>query len=778
MSIGHNFNLAIQSADDAHRYHMVTDNSSAAGSETYVDNPDTSLAFGHRKVLQCTATTANSPAELAVRLRAVESGGDPRSPDFEFWQAVWSSPTGPLRQAHTGSYYMQFRFRYQKGSSGSWDAGGARTLKILKIYPGSGSGIDPTSGNMMQIMVRNTTAAGNHFRLRLNTVATNYDQTGYGLSEDTTYDMRIEYKPSSGASDGVYNVWCKTASESSFTSVLAVSNHNQTSDIHWIGYGTETNNSALSSGDGVKVWHMDSYGRLDGFEADDYGYDRFRASTCLDVTGTTANIRVFCTDDMVNTTTGGFRVNYSTNPDVSLSTKTAYTDFSARVHDCAHIRITGLEPDTRYYYKIHFVDDTGSPVANYSTTEFRSFKTLATATGGTRRIHFMGCNHADGFSGNNQAIDELLTAETVPDFSVWQGDTFYDDAVKKLLASNDDYDLWDLDATELKNAYRLAYEEYDNNKLLSQTAHFAIWDDHDLGIDNADGNLRGQAVNMGLAVDNVGDPYSVTHVNPDYLNGGASPITAGDLFTLAHGVAAAWWGDGCEGEADGANGDYYRAITHGDVLIPILDTRTRSTSSALIPSSQRSWLESTVSGSAARFVLLSSQSVWGDWVANAGFPENWGSNSNTRSQRNSIFDWLKTNASNKIIYGVGNDRHAPYMATLSGTAVDGCLKYEVNASPAKSYRWYDTSAIAAMNGATGVLDVIDTADYGENTMVRTSGAMLTINEATGQFDVVMYDDFGNKLIDQSHTYPTGGGSAMRFWNYYRRRRLREEQVDE
>ena len=97
------------------------------------------------------------------------------------------------------------------------------------------------------------------------------------------------------------------------------------------------------------------------------------------MTGTTANIRVFCTDDMVNTTTGGFRVNYSTNPDVSLSTKTAYTDFSARVHDCAHIRITGLEPDTRYYYKIHFVDDTGSPVANYSTTEFRSFKTLATA---------------------------------------------------------------------------------------------------------------------------------------------------------------------------------------------------------------------------------------------------------------------------------------------------------------------------------------------------------------------------------------------------------------
>ena len=83
MSIGHNFNLAIQSADDAHRYHMVDDNSDASGSQTYVDNPDSTLAFGHRKVLQCTSTAASNVAELAVRLRAVETGGDPETPNFE-----------------------------------------------------------------------------------------------------------------------------------------------------------------------------------------------------------------------------------------------------------------------------------------------------------------------------------------------------------------------------------------------------------------------------------------------------------------------------------------------------------------------------------------------------------------------------------------------------------------------------------------------------------------------------------------------------------------------
>lgn len=777
MSIPHVFDFVPQEQADLDRYDFGTGNTSGSGhSASFATNPDSALAHSHYKVLKLVSPSQNNDIERAVRLRGVETGGVVNPTTFEFWQGVFSSPTAGIRDAHTGSYYLQFRVYVEKGSSGSFNNSNDQ-IKVLKLYAGGGGAIDSAPAAQF-IMVGNGSGRSLQVYLNNDGGGTGHDDGGsWDFPLDTTCDIRMRYKPASSSpgSDGELEVWARAGTSGAFTQIVDVSDHDSEDDIHWIAMMSEPKGSA-GTGDGAKVYHGGMYTRLDGFEANDYEYRRF-LGTALDVSDDAANFLIHVPDNWVDTTAGGVRVEYSTDSSFASYDSTAYSAYSGRSSiDTLHIRATGLDADTTYHYRYRFVDNTSSPTDEY-VSPARSFKTLGAAgVASTRTFLTMGCNHDAGWAGNNEALRAGLAAKGAPDFIVWQGDTFYDDAVNKLAGGNSDYHKWKLTEAEYKAAYMRAFSEYDNDQLFSQAAVFMMWDDHEMW-DNSDGNMRGNASNMGVAVANNGNAYGTSHIDSDYLNGGASVLTANEAFELAAGVAQDWWGAGTEGAADEGTWDYYRAIETGKTLIPILDTRTRSSATDLIPSAQETWLQTTVSGSSARYVFLASQSVWRDDIANTGFPENWGTNNDYKTQRDGIFSWLESNASDKIIYGLGNDRHCFYMGTLTGDAIDSCLKYEIGTSPGKSYRWYDTSAITTMAGDGTVLDILDTSTYPANSMVRTSGVYVTVNESTGQIDAEMYDHDGTLVIDQSHSYPQGGNN-MAFWYWQQRMKRRREREED
>jgi len=750
MSVPQNADLSIVSQAEADRHKMVTDNNDAQGVKAFVTNPDSNYAFSHPKVLQLSADTANNDAVLAYRLLVVESGGKAKTPDFDWHSGVFSTGSN-LRVTHDGSYYYQFRTMWDVGSSGSLPEG-TTIIELLEMYSTAESAIAAVQKIAFYIQ---KSSGVNHLVCKLAEPNFGYEKPDELLQNGVWYDIRMKYKPETGSSaNGILFVQQKLASADTWVTLIDVTNHTQNADIMWVEYQHLASSGSSAGGTSSKTWIASSYQRLDGFEADDYEYNRFRTSTCMDVSSSVAKIRVHCDDETIDTSSGGFIVQYGTNATLSSGVSdSSYTAFSARTHDCATVSLTSLSADTRYYYRVKFQDDESSPTNTYTSPEIRSFKTLATATGGTRKILIGGCRGHAGWRGGNAAFDHLIAIEGTPDMMLFNGDMIYDTDLTELGSGNSDYELWGLTETNYSSAYRLSFGEYDFAKILSGCAFFGMCEDHEF-FNSSDGNMRGQAVNMGLAVDNAGVAYPTSHMNTTYLNGGGSPVTADDVFTLATDVMASWWGNGTIGAADSGSGrDYYRSFEHGNVLVLMLDTRTRSTATKLITSTQETWIQTTIAASSAKYIIISSPASWGDYLINISPAEAWGSNASLRAQRTSIFNWIKNNASDRVVYLIGGDRHAPYVAYPSDlTGPDGPLKLIAMASPFSQMNHYNTSDITAMASDPSVVSVIDTDDYDGLSMVRTSGLLVCIDEATDTVRLVMYDDNGNMLIDESDSY--------------------------
>ena len=152
----------------------------------------------------------------------------------------------------------------------------------------------------------------------------------------------------------------------------------------------------------------------------------------------------------------------------------------------AQVRLTGLEPGTRYHYQLLVDGRASGPPGSFATQPLWQYRTeppeLAVAFGSCAYLN-------DRFSrpgapwGGDYAIFDAIAARS-PDLMLWLGDNVYFREPEWTSPEG---------MSARYRAYRAAPEL---RKLLRATAHLAIWDDHDFGPNDADGSftLKGAAL--------------------------------------------------------------------------------------------------------------------------------------------------------------------------------------------------------------------------------------------------------------------------------------------
>jgi alkaline phosphatase D len=151
-----------------------------------------------------------------------------------------------------------------------------------------------------------------------------------------------------------------------------------------------------------------------------------------------------------------------------------------------HVRLAGLEPGTRYRYRV-LVE--GQPVADpgsFTTQPFWQFRSgppeFAVAIGSCAYFNDRFSRPGPPWGGGYEIFDAI--AAKAPDLMLWMGDNVYfrEPEWTSLEGMSGRY-----------RAYRAAPEL---RKLLRAAANVAIWDDHDFGPNDSDGSfpMKGAAL--------------------------------------------------------------------------------------------------------------------------------------------------------------------------------------------------------------------------------------------------------------------------------------------
>jgi alkaline phosphatase D len=181
------------------------------------------------------------------------------------------------------------------------------------------------------------------------------------------------------------------------------------------------------------------------------------------------------------------RVAVELHPDDAPAQRRRFEGVTRAEDDFAlSLRLAGLEPGTRYRYRV-LADGTGPGEAGAFTTQplwqFRSSPPeFAVAVGSCAYLN-------DRFSrpgppwGADYGIFDAIAAKA-PELMLWMGDNVYFREPE-----------W-TSLEGMSGRYRAYREAPALRKLWRSTAHLAVWDDHDFGPDNSDGSspLKGAAL--------------------------------------------------------------------------------------------------------------------------------------------------------------------------------------------------------------------------------------------------------------------------------------------
>ena len=155
---------------------------------------------------------------------------------------------------------------------------------------------------------------------------------------------------------------------------------------------------------------------------------------------------------------------------------------------CAHVRITQLMPGQRYGYTVH-LDQPGQPGTLLASGSFRTQAlwqwrgdppTLRLAVGSCAYLNDGVFDRPGTPYGAGEDIFDAIAA-TAPDMMLWLGDNIY---------------LREPEWTSregINRRYRFYREHPRMQKLMSATAHVAIWDDHDFGPNDGDASFVNKA---------------------------------------------------------------------------------------------------------------------------------------------------------------------------------------------------------------------------------------------------------------------------------------------
>ncbi len=263
------------------------------------------------------------------------------------------------------------------------------------------------------------------------------------------------------------------------------------------------------------------------------------------------------------------------------------------------VRLDGLSPGTRFCYQIR--NQAGSILGE------GSFLTLPKAeTGAIIRIAFGSCLHKIGF--HNPNLMQLM-AKRGAQAVLLLGDLAADDRESKINMHYSDYFLRDV-----SSAWRAFSASIPN---------FASWDDHDYLNDDKSGLQKDQISNAERNA--LRKLWQENWVNP--------PVPVED------------------------RGIYFNAVL-GDVEIIMLDTRScrdwskRGQRGSYLGDAQMEWLHKTLKASKAGFIILSSGTMWSDFVTEG--KDSWGTWD--IAGREEIFDFIEKNKIGGVVF-ISGDRH-------------------------------------------------------------------------------------------------------------------------
>jgi alkaline phosphatase D len=311
-------------------------------------------------------------------------------------------------------------------------------------------------------------------------------------------------------------------------------------------------------------------------------------------------------------------VEYSLDPTMKGAARSVAVNASADQDYIVRIPLHGLSPATAYSYRV-LLD--GKP-DRYARSP-RVFRTLPTGNA-PLRLAFGSC--ARRILDGRQPIFEAIAAAK-PDGFFWVGDHVYIDSLAPMA---------------FEYEYQLQRSVPSAQAMLGSVPQWAIWDDHDYGLNN--GDRTSPVRELGLAT------FKKYWANPAY----GLPEAPGVFFRKRMAQVECFFLDGRS----------YRDPSD----------QPDGSSKTQLGTAQKAWLKQALRESDATFKLLISG---GGWATNGGdkFDESWGA---YRHERDEIFDFIR-------------DERIAGVVLLSGDVHRG----ELNLVPRRAKGGYDLTELVS-----------------------------------------------------------------------------------
>ena len=307
-------------------------------------------------------------------------------------------------------------------------------------------------------------------------------------------------------------------------------------------------------------------------------------------------------------------------------------------------KISGLTPDTCYRFSVHLG---GQP-----TGIMRTFRTAPApgAAPAAFRVYIGSCAYTEAISptGNPygdefhifDSIAAQMKADPLPHFMLWLGDNIYF-RPKGVFLSEADF----ASVSRMEARYRGVREKDMLQKLFAATHHYAIWDDHDYGPNDADKSFRFKTDALRL--------FKQYWPNPE-MGSAELPGT-------------------------------WTSFTHQDAEFFLLDDRTwrdheiapASDLKTMFGQAQMTWLKKSLVGSKATFKLVCNGSQLLSDNDN-GRHSGWHS---YQTERDNFLAWLQSEKISGLIF-LSGDRHNTQVFRLAREGAPAI--YEFSCSPLTS----------------------------------------------------------------------------------------------
>lgn len=313
------------------------------------------------------------------------------------------------------------------------------------------------------------------------------------------------------------------------------------------------------------------------------------------------------------------QVEYSTDRSFRSTKITSALNATAAGDFIAAICVEGLQPATRYYYRV-LVDGI---VDRYQPTPYAT----QTAPGGVAdfRVAFGSC--ARYAWDREQRIFDGVVSQS-PDLFFWLGDNVYADTEAP-----------EMIADELRRQRNVAPLQ----PLIRSVPQLAIWDDHDFGYNNSDGSSPGKQ--QALAV------FRRYWANPS----SGLPSTPGVFFDYSYGGIDFMFLDG----------RYHRDPNDAP------DGPTKN----FLGAGQMAWLKERLLASRAPFKVLVCGSGWSSADGPRG--DTW---SAFLTERNSLFDFIRDRGIDGVVL-LSGDSHVGELNCIPRSQAGGYDLYDLVSSP-------------------------------------------------------------------------------------------------